>query len=241
MKAPTLRFIAAACLFSQVDTVHAQAPPPPSWPVFRGDAEMTGVARETLVAPLEKAWEFEAEERDGIIATPVVADGRVFIGSLDGTFYALDLKSGEKIWEYKVELAVEGSAAVHGNTVAFGSGDCYVYALTADKGEFKWKKETGAEVLAGLNIYASPDSGRTMVLAGSQDNTLYSYDVTDGKLVWEYTTDGPVNGAPSISGGRIFFGGCDTFIHTISAENGKPIGEAEKPWRWVRQSPTRSS
>ncbi|MGI9243477.1 MAG: PQQ-binding-like beta-propeller repeat protein [Verrucomicrobiales bacterium] len=199
----------------------------PSWPFFRGDRQMSGVSTEILKPPLTKAWEFEAEE--GFIATAVIADGRIFIGSLDGQFYALELETGKELWRYKTELSIEGSACVHGNTVVFGAGDGFVYALSADKGEFRWKHETDGEILAGANIYESKTAGKTYVLIGSYDNQLYCFDIENGDVVWTYPTEGAVNGAPSIVGDQILFGGCDTFIHSISAETGKVTNEDQKP------------
>jgi len=199
----------------------------PSWPFFRGDRQMSGISKEVLKPPLSKAWEFKAEE--GFIATAVIADGRVFVGSLDGQFYALSLATGEEIWRYKTELSIEGSACVNGNTVVFGAGDGFVYALSADKGEFQWKHETDGEILAGTNIYESKKTGKTYVLVGSYDNQLYCFDLANGNVIWTYPTEGAVNGAPSIVGDQVLFGGCDTFIHSISAETGKVTNEEQKP------------
>ncbi len=152
----------------------------PSWPFFRGDRQMSGISKEILKPPLRKAWEFKAEE--GFIATAVIAGGRVFIGSLDGKFYALSLETGKEIWSYETELSIEGSACVHGNTVVFGAGDGFVYALSADKGEFRWKHETEGEILAGTNIYESKKTGKTYVLVGSYDNNLYCFDIANGEV-----------------------------------------------------------
>lgn len=198
-----------------------------SWPFFRGDRQMSGISKEILKPPLRKAWEFKAEE--GFIATAVIAGGRVFIGSLDGKFYALSLETGKEIWSYETELSIEGSACVHGNTVVFGAGDGFVYALSADKGEFRWKHETEGEILAGTNIYESKKTGKTYVLVGSYDNNLYCFDIANGEVAWTYPTEGAVNGAPSIVGDQVLFGGCDTFIHSISAETGKVTKGDEKP------------
>lgn len=212
------------CLFPLIS--HAIAAEP-SWPFFRGDGQMSGISKEVLKPPLRKAWAFKAE--DGFVATAVIAGGKVFIGSLDGKFYALNLESGKELWTYKTELSIEGSACVHGNAVVFGAGDGSVYALSADKGEFLWKHETDGEILAGTNIYESKMTGKTYVLVGSYDNNLYCLDIATGKVVWTYPTEGAVNGAPSVVGDQILFGGCDTFIHSISAETGKVTNGDEKP------------
>jgi outer membrane protein assembly factor BamB len=54
------------------------------------------------------------------LCSPVVADGKVFFGSLDGTIYAVDEKQGILIWEYETGSKVGyGSAAIAYGKVYF--------------------------------------------------------------------------------------------------------------------------
>ena len=97
-----------------------------SWPLFRGDAQMQGRSREDLVGPLEIAWSFEpsvasaeeiaaAEAQETktrlpkklwpIEASPVIADGTVFVGSQDGRFFC-DQSIG---WGRKMDVHCGGS------------------------------------------------------------------------------------------------------------------------------------
>ncbi|MES2276669.1 MAG: PQQ-binding-like beta-propeller repeat protein [Bacteroidota bacterium] len=43
-------------------------------------------------------WQFKA--KGAIIASPVVNDGLVYFGSLDSSFYALDVKTGSVRWKF---------------------------------------------------------------------------------------------------------------------------------------------
>ena len=61
------------------------------------------------VATLRPAWGMLT--RDNITASVVVADGIAYAGSWDGTFYALDAKTGTQLWTFTVDDA---------NRVAFG-------------------------------------------------------------------------------------------------------------------------
>ena len=64
------------------------------------------------------------------------------------------------------------------------------------------------------------------VLVGSHDSTLYCLD-PDGKKVWEFQIDGPVNGAAAVVGDRTFVAGCDSILHVIDATNGKELGTVD--------------
>ena len=55
-----------------------------SWPIFRGDQNLTGVSKTTIPASPKLLWTFETG--DNIKSAPVVANGKVVIGSTDGWF-----------------------------------------------------------------------------------------------------------------------------------------------------------
>ena len=58
-----------------------------------------------------------------------VANGVVFIGSKDDYVYALDAKTGGKIWTYKTGADVESFTSVANGVVYIGSNDDYIYAI----------------------------------------------------------------------------------------------------------------
>ena len=63
-----------------------------TWPVWRGDPGMTGVAQEKLAFPLPLAWKFEAAKP---VKATAVSDGeRFYIGDAKGKFYALGAADG---------------------------------------------------------------------------------------------------------------------------------------------------
>ncbi len=201
------------------------AAPVSPWPLFRGDAEMQGVSKETLLAPLELAWSFEAGKT--VIATAVLADGRAYIGSHSGIFHAIDLATGKEAWRYETKDRIEASGCIAGEAVVFGSGDGFVYALKRSDGSFLWKYETEGQIMGAANVFANPDDGETYILVGSYDFFLHCVNLKTGELKWKYETENNVNGAPSLVGYKILFGGCDGFLHAVDARTGKKIDSFE--------------
>ena len=87
-----------------------------SWPMYAHDAGHSGAQdpactelSRTTVATLRPAWGILTP--DNITATPAVAGGILYVGSWDGTFYAVDAKSGKVHWSYRIDDS---------NRVAFG-------------------------------------------------------------------------------------------------------------------------
>ena len=99
-----LRVLVAAALAGAVPRLEA-APPPLTWPVWRGNPALTGTAPGKLSANLELLWSFKAA--DSIRSSPVAGYGRIFFGSHDGKIYALNPDTGGLVWAFETGDAVE--------------------------------------------------------------------------------------------------------------------------------------
>ncbi len=190
-----------------------------SWPLFRGSPDMRGVADEAIQLPLQLSWAVQIGQ--SVVATPVVADSRVYIGTEEGRFVCLDLDTGRLLWEYKAADTIQGAACVTQDAVVFGSGDGILQSLKVSSGKLNWKYETEGEILAGANLYHSEKDQADYVLIGSYDNYLHCVNLITGKAKWKYETENYVNGAAGVHKGNIYFGGCDAQIYCIDAETGK--------------------
>ncbi len=191
------------------------------WPQYRGGPAHTGVAHEHLPDTLELRWTFKTE--GSVRSSPVIEDGRVFIGSDDGNVYALDLASGRKLWTFATADSVQAPPTVLSGTVFVESTDAFLYALTAERGTLIWKYETGDSIMGAPNWVRSPQSDQLWILVGSYDNLLHCVDTATGKRVWTYEANNYLNGSPAVSGDWIVFGGCDAFLHVLSATDGKGL------------------
>ena len=63
------------------------------WPFVRGDIKATGVAPSALPENPDVVWQFLAED-SGFEATAVIDQGTIYVGDVDGTFYAIQLATG---------------------------------------------------------------------------------------------------------------------------------------------------
>ena len=86
--------------------VWADDKPPPTgagsgqrnWSSFRGDMQLTGVARGDLPERLAVRWRYEAPE--AITSSAAIVDGVVYVGCDDEHLYAIDLEEGSVKWRY---------------------------------------------------------------------------------------------------------------------------------------------
>src|SRR5689334_21130631 len=94
----TTLLVALACLTAGGPSAKAD-----DWPLVRADEFGTGVARSALADDLDVVWKYSAGKSStakdaGFDATPVIADGVIYIGDSAGTFHADRLADGQRVW-----------------------------------------------------------------------------------------------------------------------------------------------
>ncbi|MBS0472491.1 MAG: PQQ-binding-like beta-propeller repeat protein [Proteobacteria bacterium] len=168
---------------------------------------------------------------DFFMSSPAVVDGRVFVGSGDGNVYALDAKTGTKLWAYQTGNVVHASPAVAKGTVYVGSFDTYFYALDAKTGALKWKFKTGEDAKIhnqeGIASSAAVADGR--VFFGCRDSNLYALDAATGKDLWRVNNGGSwVIASPAVRGGIVYAATADTAnVFAVDAKSGEEL------WRFT--------
>jgi len=200
--------------------------PADAWPMARGCLGGTGRSAATLALPLAEAWH---REFDGTAfgAVPVIADGVIYLGDLDGTFRAVSLADGADRWSFVATDAGFTSAAAIGTAgearlIVVGDDGGLVRAFAAATGDVRWTHETQGEISGGPTILDHPEGPR--VLVGSQDASLSCLDLATGKLVWKHEIADQIRCSPTVArtteGDRVFLAGCDGKLHVIDVATG---------------------
>ena len=96
----------------------------------------------------------------GFTTAAAVRDGLVYIGDIDGNFFCLDAKTGEKKWAAKDRRRNRLGGQLLRRHVLFGSQDATLYCLDAKTGEERWKHQIGDQ------IRCSPTVIRRSLLSG---------------------------------------------------------------------------
>jgi len=193
------------------------------WPLFRGDARLSGVAAGALPERLALRWSFKAAEN--IKSSPVIAGGRVFIGA-GSSVIALSAAEGRLLWRFKTDGDVEAPPLCLAGGVFVGDADGTLYALDAAHGTRRWAYRTEGKIAGAANSFPAPDGKNLRLIVGSYDTTLHCLDAATGTLLWKYETGNYINGAPAVADGRIVFGGCDAQVHVLNGD-GQPQGQVD--------------
>ena len=187
------------------------------WPMFRGNAQLTGASAASLPDKPGIRWRRQLPE--AIDSTAAIAGGRAFVGCDDGRLYCLKMSDGTPVWDYPAKDAVRSSPCAAGELVIVGDNAGLVHAIDAQTGRMRWTFRTEGEVIS------SPVCEGDRVLFGSYDGFLYCLNLADGRLLWKAETEGRIHGTPSVVGGTVFVAGCDEQFHMVNLEDGKPLGK----------------
>ncbi len=200
-------------------------PPPPP----KGKKGATPLSEEHAVVTAEFSY-----------SKPLVVNGTVYVGNLDGHLYAIDAATGEMRWRFRTGrggetggVGVTSSPAWSNGFLYFGSSDHHVYALRDDGTQVRWVFQTGDAVLA------SPRVADGVVYVGSVDRNLYAIDESTGTLRWKLAGDGPFVSSPALHGRYLIQcgGAGDGTIRLVERETGKVVW-SRKTDRKIESDPT---
>lgn len=147
---------------------------------------------------IKPLWTFKCE--DEIRASPILYQGKVFIGSYDYNLYALDAINGSFVWKYPTEGGVVTRPAVYENEIFFGSEDGNLYVLNVRTGRLLWTYSTNGPVRS------SPRIAEELVVFGSDDHRLYVLSIPHSRALWTFSAADAIRSTPLIAQERIYVG-----------------------------------
>jgi outer membrane protein assembly factor BamB len=138
-------------------------------------------------------------------APPLFLDGTVYVGSDDGSLYALSGETGRVMWTYKTQARITGSAnwATLSNgtrLIVVGSYDGKLHAVDALSGVEAWTCVTGGY------INGTPAVADGLILFGGCDMTVRMLDVGSGRTVRTIEMGSYIPTGPAVAGGRLYVG-----------------------------------
>lgn len=232
-----------------------------NWPAYlHGNAHSSDGSGAKAITPasvahLKRAWTWKPPgptmtgQPSGLLASPTVVNGRIYIGANTGVFYALDEASGHVIWHRFLgfqptltcgKLGIVSTATVAKDpvtsalTVYVAGGDGYLYALSAATGAVAWRSviaipsttvsdyyDWSSPTIAGQRIYVGVSSNCDKPLVASG---LKEYDRATGSQLAFYQTYPGHSVTPSIWSSAAV----STAAHAVFVTTGNgPGGDSE--------------
>ncbi|MBR73109.1 MAG: pyrrolo-quinoline quinone [Rhodospirillaceae bacterium] len=169
---------------------------------------------------------------------PVVADKKVFAISLDNQIWALDGRSGKKLWSHAgisepAGLLGGASPAIAGDIVLVPYSSGEITALSIKNGRIIWSDALGnqnqltSSISTFNDINGSPIIDRGLAFIISHGSHLVAIDLRSGSRVWEHDLAG-VN-TPWVAGDFLYVVTLEGEVVCLVRKTGKI--------RWVKSLP----
>jgi outer membrane protein assembly factor BamB len=195
---------------------------PVDWSTYGFDSARSHAAPYDLAPPFRVIWK-EVGDWSLIEFPPVVADGRLFVGTNHGLLLALDAATGRVVWRRELGRCIASSPAVTGRAVIVGvmapPPQCdrdlpsYVAAFDLRTGRTLWRHRSGP-------VEASPLVAGGAVLIGSWDGRLVALDAANGALRWSFETRAPIKAGAALAGGTAIVGSYDGSLYGLDSRTG---------------------
>ncbi len=205
--------------------------PTPEWPQAGGYSHHS--MQHLILRPMpEEIWAEDigkgSNDRNLILAEPVVAAGKVFVIDAEGEISALSLADGAELWRKTIKSpdkskTLRGAGLAYENGLLFvttGIGD--VYALEPEQGKLVWRRNVGAPIRTAPTVYGN----RLYIL--TIDNRILALSAYTGENLWSYdalaeTTVLLGAPAPAADNGIVVAAFSSGEIYALKADNGLPL------------------
>ena len=207
--------LAAPAAAQSVDPSALLKPPADSWLTYHGDYSGRHHSPLRQITPdnvgqLGLAWVFQTGQTQQIKATPIVANGVIYLTTPDN-IWAVDARNGRQLWRYSYPMndgfhIGHRGAAVYKDSVFLTTPDAHLIALDARDGTVKWNVVI-ADAKKGYWSTNAPLLIRNHLIVGVSgdfDNLpgiLRSFDPDTGKAQWTFYSTPPPDTPGAVSGG----------------------------------------
>lgn len=157
------------------------------------------------VGKLGMAWTVKLDIDRGVEATPIVVDGVMYTTGAWSIVYALDARTGKRLWTYDPQVpgdnlsqgccdTVNRGVAVWKGKVYVGSFDGRLIALDAKTGKPVWTVDTVIDRSKSYTITGAPRivKGRVLIGNGGAEfgvrGYVSAYDAETGRQLWRFYT-----------------------------------------------------
>lgn len=146
---------------------------------------------------------------------PVLSNDRLFLGSMEGTVFAVDAADGATAWTRSLAAGTVATAAIAEPLVVFVCADGRLVALRTADGVLAWQIDTGRA------ITAAPCLVGNQICVGTHGGTVWCMDAGTGAVRWRSPRlAAPIHGGLASDGTNVFVGSEDMVLHALRLADG---------------------
>ena len=189
---------------------------------------------EGMLSPVTKLWRKGETARIGGIS---VAEKRVFIGTENGYVAALDIDTGELLWDATVPGEILAAPAVDAGILVVNTGASSLFGFSTRTGEQLWRHEGDTPPLT-LRGISGPIASNGGVIVGTATGKVQVNLIETGVLAWETVVATPsgatelerivdIDTTPVLFGGTIYTVSYNGTLAAVELRTGRVVWKRE--------------
>tara|TARA_Y100000296_G_scaffold65342_1_gene76906 strand:- start:1585 stop:2793 length:1209 start_codon:yes stop_codon:yes gene_type:complete len=189
---------------------------------------------EGMLSPVTKLWRKGETARIGGI---FVAEKRVFIGTENGYVAALDVDTGELLWDATVPGEILAAPAVDDGILVVNTGASSLFGFSTRTGEQLWRHEGDTPPLT-LRGISGPIASNGGVIVGTATGKVQVNLIETGVLAWETVVATPsgatelerivdIDTTPVLFGGTIYTVSYNGTLAAVELRTGRVVWKRE--------------
>jgi outer membrane protein assembly factor BamB len=199
-------------------------------PVFQYDNRNSGTA-EDQHCPDSVAKEWEFLTGNPVLSSPTIMNGRLYFGSTNGTVFALNAATGDQLWQFNADGAIETTPAWSDDCIVVGGSD--LRGIDKDTGEQTWV------VSDGLKIRSSPAIVDDVAYCGTDFGLFVAIDVATGEKIWRTDLDSRIRSSPAADRNFVYISTLRGSVLALNRRSGEIRWEFDRSEK-MTSSPTLS-
>jgi hypothetical protein len=198
------------------------------WPQLQGNAARTGRTTDSVAPPYKFHWAWMGPGNTqstvplsgGSAITiagsvqPVIAGGRVFVGTMEGTAFGINATNGQTLWSAAIPGGTLSTAAVNGSIVVFVTLKGTVHGFDVSTGTQVWTYDTRYSITAAPCI----DSNRVYV--ANHHGDVIALNAGSGAVLWSQRVGAPVHGDIAADTTAVYVPAENMYVYAIGATSG---------------------
>jgi outer membrane protein assembly factor BamB len=192
-----------------------------NWPMYGLNPQRSRyLPARGIKPPFRKLWRYT--ERPLLEFPPIYVGGVLYAVNNSGFAFALDAKTGTKLWEHRIgELNASSPTYYKHRLYIVNLVPGHIVKLDAKTGKVIWKKS-----LPG-RAESSPLVIDNSVYFGCEDGKLYSLSTVNGNVRWATQLGGAIKAAPAYENGKLFVGDYGGYMNAVDAKTGELVWQTD--------------
>jgi len=153
-------------------------------------------------------------------SSPAVFRKQIYVATLKGDLYKLDLQTGEEIFHDSFDAPIRTSSAIVDSLCVFGCDDGNVRAVNTASGKVEWKYDAGSPVWCSASMSGTDVPGKdSSIFVGTNAGRLLALS-REGKLRFDFNTGEKILSMPIYDERRVYFGCDDGDFYALDIHSG---------------------